>query len=114
MLLRLREEILVAGDEVGLDGLRRRVADPHLLQLLLATRDGKTRARLLALAALGAIVDALEEEYLALLPEAIPFLSELFEDPDERVEAAARKLTARLTELSGEDLKSLMSEGGGR
>ena len=82
--------------------------------VLLATRDGKTRARLLALAALGAIVDALEEEYLALLPEAIPFLSELFEDPDERVEAAARKLTARLTELSGEDLKSLMSEGGGR
>ena len=48
------------------------------------------------------------EEYLALLPEAIPFLSELFEDPDEAVEGAARAFTGRLTELSGEDLKSLM------
>jgi U3 small nucleolar RNA-associated protein 10 len=45
--------------------------------------------------------------------EAIPFLSELFEDPDEAVEGAARNLTARLTEMSGEDLKSLMAEGGG-
>jgi U3 small nucleolar RNA-associated protein 10 len=50
----------------------------------------------------------LREEYLALLPEAIPFLSELFEDPDEAVEGAARAFTGRLTELSGEDLKSLM------
>ena len=66
----------------------------------------------MALAALEGVVSKLEEEYLALLPEAIPFLSELFEDPDEAVEGAARTLTARLTELSGEDLKSLMRDGG--
>ena len=68
----------------------------------------------MALAALEGVVSKLEEEYLALLPEAIPFLSELFEDPDEAVEGAARTLTARLTELSGEDLKSLMRDGGER
>ena len=76
--------------------------------VLLATREGTARTRLVALAALGAVVDKLQEEYLALLPEAIPFLSELFEDPDEAVEGAARAFTGRLTELSGEDLKSLM------
>ena len=76
--------------------------------VLLATREGVARTRLVALAALGAVVDKLQEEYLALLPEAIPFLSELFEDPDEAVEGAARAFTGRLTELSGEDLKSLM------
>ena len=76
--------------------------------VLLATREGVARSRLVALAALSAVVDKLREEYLALLPEAIPFLSELFEDPDEAVEGAARAFTGRLTELSGEDLKSLM------
>jgi U3 small nucleolar RNA-associated protein 10 len=81
--------------------------------VLLATRDAAPRSRLIAIAALSAVVDRLQEEYLALLPEAIPFLSELFEDPDEAVEGAARSLTARLTEMSGEDLKSLMAEGGG-
>ena len=47
-----------------------------------------------------------------MLPESIPYLSELFEDPDEGVEGAARELTATLAELSGEDLKSLMATGG--
>ena len=65
--------------------------------MLIATRDGKPRSRLIAIAALSAVVDRLQEEYLVLLPEAIPFLSELFEDPDEAVEGAARALTLRLT-----------------
>ena len=78
----------------------------------MATREASARARLVAVAALDAVADALREEYLALLPEAIPFVSELFEDPDEAVEASARALTAKLTELSGEDLKTLMTEGG--
>ena len=80
--------------------------------VLMATREASARARLVAVAALDAVADALREEYLALLPEAIPFVSELFEDPDEAVEASARALTAKLTELSGEDLKTLMTEGG--
>ena len=50
--------------------------------VLLATREGVARTRLVALAALGAVVDKLQEEWR--LPEAIPFLSELFEDPARR------------------------------
>mgnify|MGYP002176149975 FL=1 len=80
--------------------------------VLLATRDPAPRARRVALAALLETTNKLQEEYLVLLPEAIPFLSELFEDPDENVEAAARTLTATLAELSGDDLTSLMAGGG--
>ena len=80
--------------------------------VLQATRDSAPRARRVALAALTETCAKLQEEYLVLLPEAIPFLSELFEDPDEGVEGAARALTATLAELSGENLKSLMATGG--
>ena len=79
---------------------------------LQATRDAAPRARRVAVAALAATTARLEEEFLTLLPESIPYLSELFEDPDEQVEGAARELTATLAELSGEDLKSLMATGG--
>jgi U3 small nucleolar RNA-associated protein 10 len=79
---------------------------------LQATRDASPRARRVAVAALAATTARLEEEFLTLLPESIPYLSELFEDPDEGVEGAARELTATLAELSGEDLKSLMATGG--
>ena len=79
---------------------------------LQATRDAAPRARRVAVAALAATTARLEEEFLTLLPESIPYLSELFEDPDEEVEGAARELTATLAELSGEDLKSLMATGG--
>ena len=74
-------------------------------------RPPRARARV-AVAALAATTARLEEEFLTLLPESIPYLSELFEDPDEEVEGAARELTATLAELSGEDLKSLMATGG--
>ena len=37
--------------------------------VLMATRDPKPRSRLLAIAALAAVVDRLQEEYLVLLPE---------------------------------------------
>ena len=79
---------------------------------LQATRDASPRARRVAVAALAATTAKLQEEFLTLLPESIPYLSELFEDPDENVEGAARELTATLAELSGEDLKSLMATGG--
>ncbi len=39
-----------------------------------------------------------------LLPEAIPFVAELLEDPDVAVEAAAQRLVAQLETLSGEKL----------
>ena len=89
----------------GLDTLWR----PLNRGVLMATRAEAVRPRRLGLAVVEGLVEALSEEYLVLLPEAIPFLAELCEDPDEGVEAAARRLVKRLSELSGEDLHAAMT-----
>jgi len=75
--------------------------------VLMATRAEEVFPRRLGVTVVEGLVEALGEEYLVMLPETIPFLAELCEDTDEDVEAAARSLTVRLGELSGEDLKEL-------
>lgn len=72
------------------------------LQVLLATRGGEPGTRRRALAVVAGLVAALREEYGLLLPEALPFLSELLEDGDAGVAAAAAALVSRLEELTGE------------
>ena len=76
--------------------------------VLMVTRNEMPRARLSALEAILAIVDSLQEEYLSLLPESLPFLAELLEDDDYVVEARAAAALKRLEELSGEDLKDYL------
>jgi U3 small nucleolar RNA-associated protein 10 len=72
------------------------------MQLLMATRDGDVRARRRALAVVSRLIATLGEEYGLLLPEALPFLSELLEDEDASVAAAAAGLVANLETLTGE------------
>lgn len=43
-----------------------------------------------------------------LLPETLPFLSELLEDPDAAVEARVQGLVKLLEEVSGEDLNEYL------
>lgn len=50
------------------------------------------------------LVGRLSEEYLALLPETLPFLAELLEDAELAVEAGAQALVRQLETLSGEPL----------
>lgn len=76
---------------------------------LMATRSEVVRPRRLGVSVAEGLLDALAEEYLVLLPETIPFLAELCEDPDEEVEAIAKRLTAKLTEMSGEDIRGAMA-----
>lgn len=79
--------------------------------ILMVGRDKKMRSRYLTIKTIDQVVDKLQEEYLALLPEAIPFMAELTEDFATEIEIEARKLTKRLSVLSGEDLKTLMRDG---
>jgi len=51
----------------------------------------------------------LSEEYLALLPETLPFLSELLEDAELAVEARTQRLVRHLETLSGESLAQYLS-----
>ena len=71
-------------------------------QLLLKTRDNSPHVRLGSLSALSALVEKLREDYLALLPEAIPFLAELLEDDVNEVEVAAQTTIANMENMLGE------------
>lgn len=76
--------------------------------VLMETRSQALRPRRLGLAIVTQLVELLAEEYLILLPETLPFLSELVEDSDEGVEAAARGLLDRLSTLADEDVGELL------
>jgi U3 small nucleolar RNA-associated protein 10 len=62
------------------------------------------RCRLRAAAVVLQLVSRLREEYLSFLPEALPYVAELLEDPDAAVAAAGQALAAALEEASGEAL----------
>ena len=74
----------------------------------MATRSPEAPRRLQALAVVAGLVERVREEYLVLLPEALPFLAELIEDPEHAVEAATQSLLRRLEELSGESLEQYL------
>ena len=57
---------------------------------------------------IASLVNRLAEEYLTMLPEAIPFLAELLEDTDQRVEARAQEVVKLLEGVSGESLDAYM------
>ena len=58
------------------------------MQTLMATRSRRSVSeRLRAVAAVEGLVGRMREEYLLLLPETIPFVAELLEDPEHQVSA---------------------------
>lgn len=77
--------------------------------LLLATRDRASRVRLAALHAVTELYDRGGDEALVLLPETLPFLSELQHDDDTEVEAATHRLLRELERRSGEDLQHYLA-----
>jgi U3 small nucleolar RNA-associated protein 10 len=72
---------------------------------LMATRADDPAARAAALAAAASLAAAVGDDYLPLLPEALPFLGELLEDGDEGVARRARALVADLEKAAGESLE---------
>ncbi|KAL6765337.1 NUC211 domain-containing protein [Haematococcus lacustris] len=73
-------------------------------QVLMTTRSGSPRSCCLALEVVAHLVERLREEYLVLLPETIPFLSELLAHPEVAVESRAQDVMRQLEEVSGEKL----------
>lgn len=76
--------------------------------ILMKTRETEAKIRMAALQTAYALANALQEEYLPLLPEALPFLAELLEDPEPEIEAQATATVKLLEEISGEDLKEYL------
>ncbi|GME28642.1 u3 small nucleolar rna-associated protein [Neofusicoccum parvum] len=64
--------------------------------------------RLAAVKAQQALTEALGEEWLGLLPEMLPFISELQEDDDEEVERETLRWIRRIEEILGESLEGML------
>ena len=65
-------------------------------------------ARLAAVKCEQGLTERLGEEWLALLPEMLPYISELMEDEDERVEKEVRKWVLAIEEVLGEKLDDML------
>lgn len=78
------------------------------MQVLLLSRSDVAGVRLTSIECVYNIVARLREEYLGLLPESLPFLSELLEDSDTVVLARSRELVKLLEELSDENLEDYL------
>ena len=70
----------------------------------MATRSDKSLERSRALEVITQLVERLNEEYVILLPEAMPFLAELLEDPELVIQNKTRQLLRKLEEITGESL----------
>jgi U3 small nucleolar RNA-associated protein 10 len=79
-------------------------------QLLMCTRHDSPTVRFAALQVTQALIERLGEEYLALVPETLPFVVEVLEDMDEEVEGAARSLVGVLETLLGESLNEYLTQ----
>lgn len=65
--------------------------------------------RLAALKTEQALTEQLGEEWLALLPEMLPYISELMEDEDENVEREVRKWVKQIENVLGERLDDMLT-----
>ena len=70
----------------------------------MATRSDLSLERSRALEVVTQLVERLNEEYVILLPEAMPFLAELLEDPELSIQNKTRQLLRKLEEITGESL----------
>lgn len=52
--------------------------------------------------------DKMRERYLVILNDTIPFISELLEDENERVEQVAKRIVNRIEQLTGESINEYL------
>jgi U3 small nucleolar RNA-associated protein 10 len=76
--------------------------------LLLMTRDKRRVVRVATIKALHRLFVEVGEEYLILLPECLPFISELLEDSASDVNAATTELVRYIEDISGENLDTYL------
>ncbi len=74
-------------------------------QVLLCLRSPRVEVRRRVLATVAGFVEARGETYLAVLPDAAPFLCEVMEDEEEDLEAECRRLLKRMEEVFGQSIE---------
>jgi U3 small nucleolar RNA-associated protein 10 len=76
--------------------------------LLRYMRDELAHTRLATVLCEQQLTKRLGEEWLGLLPEMLPFISELREDDDEIVERETQRWISSVEEILGEDLEGML------
>ena len=76
--------------------------------LLKYMRAEEASARLATIKCELALTERLGEEWLGLLPEMLPFISEAREDDDEMVERETQRWISMIEEKLGEDLDAML------
>ena len=77
-------------------------------KVLMMTRDKTRIVRMVAVRMLQRLFIDVGEDYLVLLPECLPFLSELMEDQSSDVVSLTTELIQYIENLSGESLESYL------
>ncbi len=77
-------------------------------KILLLTRDKRKVVRIIAIKALHKLFIEVGDEYLLLLPECLPYLSELLEDDAIEIAQLTQEVIRYIEELSGEKLDSYL------
>lgn len=76
--------------------------------LLKYMRDERAHTRLATVLCEQSLTKRLGEEWLGLLPEMLPFISELREDDDEMVERETQRWITEVEGVLGEDLEGML------
>ncbi len=69
------------------------------------------QVRMCVLNVIHAFLDKKGENYLSVLPDAVPFLYECMEDEDAALESACKKLIRTMEEVFGQSVDSYFSDG---
>jgi U3 small nucleolar RNA-associated protein 10 len=86
-------------------------ADHHKqlnIAILNSMRSESASVRLAAVKCEHALTDRLGEEWLSMLPEMLPFISELQDDDDEVVERETHRWVVKIEDVLGESLDSML------
>ena len=65
--------------------------------------------RKMVLKTVNCIADELQERYLSLIPDSIPYIAEIMDDSDEAVRVLAHRFVHDMEKLSGENLQAYLS-----
>jgi U3 small nucleolar RNA-associated protein 10 len=78
------------------------------IMLMKYLRDPRARTRLAAVKCQQSITNQLGEDWLSLLPEMLPYISELQEDDDEIVEMETQRWIKSIEDILGESLDTML------
>ncbi|GMF54035.1 unnamed protein product [Phytophthora fragariaefolia] len=77
--------------------------------VLMKSRGDNAAVRLAALVTVEKCYQVIGDEFLAMLPESIPFLAELMEDTNDEVERTCHRVIKQIEDISGESLDQYLT-----